>query len=99
MNNINSYPLIFSIIAVIITYIIIYYDTIYENIKLDKLNKKKCHKIQFTFKAPLIIGLVVWIGITYYIENYNNNGISNEILSSSSLFNLDQEILTDNFFN
>lgn len=92
--NIN--PILFALLAVVVTYIILYVDFNFENKKLNnKTDNKKCicPKLNVTYKLPLIIGILVWL-VIYYYDNYNNNfNISDSITNTTSLF--EQDVNTD----
>tara|TARA_X000000950_G_C13900314_1_gene654614 strand:- start:908 stop:1219 length:312 start_codon:yes stop_codon:yes gene_type:complete len=99
MNKEKINPILFGLIAGVITYIILYVDVNYENKKLKmksfSLEEGKCTCPIFyvTLKVPLIIGAVVWAAISY-LENNQGEQIYDEFMNnSSSLF--DQDIFSD----
>lgn len=97
MNNIN--PVLFGLIGGILTYIILYFDTRFENKKFS--NKKnssdakcKCPSLYITLKVPLIIGVLTWVIATYFEDN-NSTVISTKDIEESVVSEFDQDIFTD----
>ena len=99
MINIKFDPTLISIIGAFITYLVIYYDTHFENNRLYKKNiyKLKCPNINITYKAPIIIGLLIY----FSLKMNKNNNLESDLINSfnSPDFNLNQEIFTDDLFN
>ena len=94
MDNANiCNPIIFGLIAGIITYLILYIDFNYENKKLNLYsNKCKCPKFKIKFKLPLIIGTIVWASSNYFSSINNNNNVK---ITKLDITNLEQELFTD----
>lgn len=100
MEHIN--PLLFGLIAGMITYIVLYLDFKFENSKIDlkKINddgKCKCPSLFVTLKLPLIMGGIVW-AIACYFENLKCIDVSIDnklpyLSDSTSVF--DQDVFTD----
>ena len=71
MESVNiGNPIVFGLIAGIVTYLILYLDLNYENkkINLNKKNNDKCYcpKPVLSLKIPLIIGSIVWAAANYF---------------------------------
>ena len=102
INNLN--PLLFGLIAGIITYIVLYFDYKFENKKYESKNvdsidgKCSCPSLMVTLKLPLIIGIIVW-GTAYYFEKINKCNVIQPIslqylTDSTSVFD-EQDVFTD----
>ena len=98
MNSERINPILFGLIAGVITYIIIYVDVKYENKKLkmksiSNNSKCSCPIFYVTLKVPLIIGALVWASISY-LDNNKFDSINDDFMNNStSLF--DQDIFSD----
>lgn len=98
MNPDTINPILFGLIAGVITYIILYIDVNYENKKLklktstSEDGKCMCPSLYITLKVPLMIGALVWATASYFDQTEKE--ISDVFInSSSSLF--DQDVFTD----
>lgn len=95
MESINiGNPIVFGLIAGVITYLILYLDINYENKKLN-INKQKdgkcyCPKLILSLKVPLIIGAIVWAA-----ANYFESDITDETFINNSISSFEQELFTD----
>lgn len=95
MESINiGNPIVFGLIAGVITYLILYLDINYENKKLN-INKQKdgkcyCPKLILSLKVPLIIGAIVWAAANYFESNTTDETFINNSISS-----FEQELFTD----
>ena len=70
MESVNiGNPIVFGLIAGVVTYLILYLDINYENkritLKKDE-DKCICPKLILSFKVPLIIGAIVWAAANYF---------------------------------
>ena len=98
MNQDTINPILFGLVAGVITYVILYVDVNYENKKLrlkpstDEDRKCKCPSLYVTLKVPLMLGALVWATASYFDQTEKD---VSEIFvnSSSSLF--DQDVFTD----
>ena len=96
LDNLN--PLLFGLMAGIVTYVILYFDVKFENSKNDNSNNKcSCPTLNANYKLPLIIGGIVWATASYF-ENMTVHEATNEVTlqyltDSTSVF--DQDIFTD----
>ena len=95
-----SNPIIFGLIAGIITYLILFLDINYENKKIN-LSKKiegKCYcpKLILSLKIPLIVGTIVWTAANYFqniiIATENKNNIDS---FTDTMSNFEFELFTD----
>lgn len=94
-------PIIFGLIAGVITYLILYLDTNHEN-KKSELAKKTdgkcyCPKIILSLKIPLIIGAIVWAAANYF-ESLKVIETKSSITSSfleNAISEFDQDLFTD----
>ncbi len=102
MNQDTINPILFGLIAGVITYVILYVDVNYENKKLrlkpssTEDGKCMCPSFYVTLKVPLIIGALVWATASYFDKNDVENhvlGYDEFMSNSSSLF--DQDVFTD----
>ena len=98
MNQNSINPILFGLVAGVITHIILYVDINYENKKFklkpntDEDGKCRCPSLYVTLKVPLMIGALVWATASYFDQTENN--ITDVFVnSSSSLF--DQDVFTD----
>lgn len=94
-------PIIFGLIAGVVTYLILFLDINYENKKTD-LSKRlegKCYcpKLILSLKIPLIVGAIVWAAANYF-ENMKVKSVDRENIISyiDSLSEFDQDLFTDN---
>lgn len=99
MNTESINPILFGLIAGVITYVILYVDVNYENKKLkikttsSEDGKCMCPSFYVTLKVPLIIGALVWAASSYF-DKKDVEPVYEEFMSnSSSLF--DQDVFTD----
>lgn len=101
MKSINiGNPIIFGLIAGIVTYLILFLDINYENKKKDlsKQLEGKCYcpKLILSLKIPLIIGAIVWAAANYF-ENIKK--VSEDQITINQSINIlsdfDQDIFTD----
>ena len=101
MNQETINPILFGLIAGVITYVILYVDVNYENKKLNMKTttsedgKCSCPSFYVTLKVPLIIGALVWATASYFDKKDAETvlGYDEFISNSSSLF--DQDVFTD----
>ena len=98
MNTYKINPILFGLVGGIITYIILYFDTKFENKKFR--NKKigisdkcGCPYLYTTLKVPLIIGALTWVMATYFEDTKTTLLESNNSEHSLSIF--DQDLFTD----
>ena len=95
MESINiGNPIVFGLIAGVITYLILYLDINYENKKFN-INKQQdgkcyCPKLILSLKVPLIIGAIVWAAANYFESNITDDTYKDDFLSS-----FEQELFTD----
>ena len=93
-------PIIFGLIAGVVTYLILFLDINYENKKTD-LSKRlegKCYcpKLILSLKIPLIVGAIVWAAANYFENLRISVGEENNITSYlDSISDFDQELFTD----
>lgn len=98
MNQDSINPILFGLVAGVITYLILYVDVNYENKKLqikpstDEDGKCQCPSLYVTLKVPLMIGALVWATASYF-DQTENDVPDVFVNSSSSLF--DQDVFTD----
>ena len=99
MNQETINPILFGLIAGVITYVILYVDVNYENKKLkmkpttSEDGKCSCPSFYVTLKIPLILGALVWATASYF-DKKDVEPVYEEFMSnSSSLF--DQDVFTD----
>ena len=93
MESINiGNPIIFGLIAGIVTYLINYLDVNYENkkININKDEKCICPKLKLSIKLPLIIGSIVWAA-----SNYFETVTPDESFINNSISAFEQELFTD----
>ena len=91
-------PILYGLIAGIITYVILYIDVNFEN---KRFNFKKsevdgkciCPKFYVTLKVPIMIGALVWTIISYFYDLNQEQEIKDILSNSTSLF--DQDLFTD----
>lgn len=91
-------PILYGLIAGIITYIILYVDVNFEN---KRINFKKsqadgkciCPKFYVTLKVPIMIGALVWTIISYFYDLNEEQEIKEILSNSTTLF--DQDLFTD----
>ena len=91
-------PILYGLVAGIITYIVLYVDVNFEN---KRLNFKKsntdgkciCPKFYVTLKVPIMIGALVWTIISYFYDLNQEQEIKEILSNSTSLF--DQDLFTD----
>lgn len=74
--NINyNHPIVFGLIAGLVTYIILLLDSKFENKRIKLKNKLSddcnCPMLKPSIKLPLIIGALVWATATYFKLIYN----------------------------
>ena len=87
MNIDTLNPILFGLIAGIITYIILYIDVGYENKKIklkpsqNSDGKCRCPSLYITMKVPLIIGSLVWSAASYFDQ-------SKQLIDESFLFSI-----------
>lgn len=102
MGSINiGNPIIFGLIAGIVTYLILFLDINYENKKTDLTKRLEgkcyCPKLILSLKIPLIVGAIVWAAANYF---ENIKVVSKDQINMSSfiesLSDFDQELFTDN---
>lgn len=98
MNKDKLNPILFGLIAGIITYIILYVDVKYENKKLKmkpsvENGKCSCPSLYVTIKVPLIIGALVWATASYLDSNDVEPVYDEFMNNTTSLF--DQDVFTD----
>lgn len=102
MGSINiGNPIIFGLIAGIVTYLILFLDINYENKKTDLTKRLEgkcyCPKLILSLKIPLIVGAIVWAAANYF---ENIKVVSEDQINMSSfiesLSDFDQELFTDN---
>ena len=97
MDSINiGNPIVFGLIAGVITYLILYLDINYENKKINiNINKQQdgkcyCPKLILSLKVPLIIGAIVWAAANYFDSDITDETFINDYISS-----FEQELFTD----
>lgn len=102
MGSINiGNPIIFGLIAGIVTYLILFLDINYENKKTDLTKRLEgkcyCPKLILSLKIPLIVGAIVWAAANYF---ENIKVVSEDQINMGSyiesLSDFDQELFTDN---
>ena len=98
MNDILKHPILFGLIGGIITFIILHFDTRFENKKFNNSNqvqnlKCSCPKLYTTLKVPLIIGALTWVMATYFEESKDTIVSTSNLENSLSIF--DQDMFTD----
>ena len=102
MGSINiGNPIIFGLIAGIVTYLILFLDINYENKKTDLAKKLEgkcyCPKLILSLKIPLILGALVWAAANYF---QNLKLVSKDEMKINSyvetLSDFDQDLFTDN---
>lgn len=91
-------PILFGLLGGLATYLILYFDTKFENKKFrnkkyDIDSKCKCPNLYTTLKVPLIIGALTWVIATYFEDSKTTVIESNNSENSVSLF--DQDLFTD----
>ena len=96
MNQDSINPILFGLVAGVITYLILYVDVNYENKKIkpstNEDGKCQCPSLYVTLKVPLMIGALVWATASYFDKNETD--VSDVFVNSStSLF--DQDVFTD----
>jgi hypothetical protein len=91
-------PILYGLVAGIITYIILYVDVNFEN---KRFNFKKsqtdgkciCPKFYVTLKVPIMIGALVWTIISYFYDFNQEQEVKELLSNTTSLF--DQDLFTD----
>ena len=91
-------PILYGLVAGIITYIILYVDVNFEN---KRLNFKKsntdgkciCPKFYVTLKVPIMIGALVWTIISYFYDLNQEQEVKELLSNTTTLF--DQDLFTD----
>ena len=96
MNQDSINPILFGLVAGVITYLILYVDINNENKKIkpstNEDGKCLCPSLYVTLKVPLMIGALVWATASYFDKNETD--VSEVFVNSSpSLF--DQDVFTD----
>tara|TARA_B100001248_G_scaffold117146_1_gene87610 strand:- start:1508 stop:1816 length:309 start_codon:yes stop_codon:yes gene_type:complete len=91
-------PILYGLVAGIITYIVLYVDVNFEN---KRLNFKKsntdgkciCPKFYVTLKVPIMIGALVWTIISYFYDLNQEQEVKELLSNTTTLF--DQDLFTD----
>lgn len=91
-------PILYGLVAGIITYIILYVDVNFEN---KRLNFKKsntdgkciCPKFYVTLKVTIMIGALVWTIISYFYDLNQEQEVKELLSNTTTLF--DQDLFTD----
>lgn len=89
-------PIIFGLIAGLLTFFILFVDTRFENNKFQyksryNENKCVCPKLYTTMKVPLIIGTLIWLLCTYL---FPNNDVETNLDDSYKFFD-NYEIISE----
>lgn len=97
-NNLN--PVLFGLIAGIVTYIILFIDVKFENNKFKIKSKKVdgkcvCPTLYVTLKVPLIIGAIIWWAATYFESFTSIAEIEEEFVGGESSPLFEQDLFTD----
>lgn len=105
LSNINfNHPIVFGILAAIITYVIAHLTTSLENkrikLKMKTNENYKCPMQKVSLLLPLIIGGLVWASATYFQSSFSNNASNMELEGmnggySTSILDKDLELFTD----
>ena len=94
MESVNiGNPIVFGLIAGVVTYLILYLDVNFENKKLKLGNQEEkcfCPKLNLSIKVPLIIGAIVWAAANYFESITVEDTFINDTISS-----FEQELFTD----
>ena len=98
MIDILKHPILFGLIGGVITYLILHFDTRFENRKFNNNNqtqssKCSCPQLYTTLKVPLIIGALTWVMASYFEECKDTIAGTNDLENSLSIF--DQDMFTD----
>jgi len=97
MNDISiNDPIIFGLVAGVISYLIIHLDAEFENKKnnVNISNKCKCPLLKPSIKLPLLISVIVWYCAHYY-SNLGNNTSSDVFVDTEMSMFEDNLTFTD----
>jgi hypothetical protein len=103
LSNINfNHPIVFGLVAAVITFIIVKLDVSLENkrlkLKMDTDENYKCPLLKTSLKLPFIIGGLVWAVAVYFKSEFSSSLNAMELMndgSSSSILPKDLELFTD----
>ena len=106
LSNINfNHPIVFGVVAAIITFIIVKLDVSLENkrlkLKMETEENYKCPLLKTSLKLPFIIGGLVWAVAVYFKSEFSSSLNNMELMdgSSSSILPKDLELFTDMDFD